>query len=213
MLQGRNGDPDIFPVCIESDIYQVIFSLYGFIAGKTDAKGPGVFRKLCYLCIYIVGTNGVHTTDCIGQFLTYDRMILAVADHKFEEFEQIAVFFKQIPVQPGNFIVLAISVVVSGLRITEFIPGQKHWRSSAAHEYCAGIADHSETKGKDIRIRSIPFHSTVPAPVVVGTIRIIPAVCFIVLFIIGIKIIKGKTIVAGKEINTGIVAGIVIIVF
>lgn len=65
--------------------------------------------------------------------------------------------------------------------------------------------------GEHFGVGGIALFSTVPAAVIVGTVGVIPAVCFVVFFIVGIKIIHGEAIVAGKEIDTGIVSCIIVI--
>ena len=82
---------------------------------------------------------------------------------------------------------------------------------SAGHQYSTGISYHAEAEGKHFGVGGIALFSTVPAAVIVGTVGVIPAVCFVVFFIVGIKIIHGEAIVAGKEIDTGIVSCIIVI--
>ena len=48
------------------------------------------------------------------------------------------------------------------------------------------------------------FGAAVPAPVVVGAVRIVPAVFFVVFLVVGIEIVQCKAVMAGKEIHTGI---------
>ena len=58
-----------------------------------------------------------------------------------------------------------------------------------AQKYGAGIADHAVTQREHIRIGGFAFLSAVPASVVVRTVGVIPAVCFIMLFVIRIQIV------------------------
>ena len=64
---------------------------------------------------------------------------LFVVDFKGEE---LLIFCKQAPVEPGNLIVLAVAVVVAILRVAEFISGEEHRRAAAAHEHGTGGPDH-----------------------------------------------------------------------
>ena len=95
--------------------------------------------------------------------------------------------------------------------VSEFITCKEHRGSAAGHQYSTGISYHAEAEGKHFGVGGIALFSTVPAAVIVGTVGVIPAVCFIVFFIVGIKIIHGEAIVAGKEIDTGIVSCIIVI--
>ena len=141
-----------------------------------------------------------------------DRMLFTECNHKFEKFKQISILFQHSPVKPGSNIVLTVAVVVAKFCIAEFISGKEHRRSAAAHQYSTGVADHTAAKCEHFRIIRVTFHATVPASVVVSTIGVVPAICLVVLFIIGIKIIKRKSVMAGKEIDTGIITGIITVI-
>ena len=104
---------------------------------------------------------------------------------------------------------MAVTVVISELRVSELIPGKKHGRSPAAHQNGTGIADHAVTEFQNLRILRLTFRAAVPAPVVVGSIGIVPAIAFVVLFIIGIEVIQREAVMTGQEIHAGIVTGIV----
>src|SRR5699024_9628403 len=148
------------------------------------------------------------SADGLGQLFADDGVFQAVMDHETEKFVQIPILFQQIPVQPGDLIILAVAVVVAVLRVPEFVAGRKHGGAPAAHEDGAGIADHAATQVQNLRIIGRSFLAAVPAAVVVGSVGIVPAVVFVVLFIISVEIVKGKPVVAGDEIYTGIVSGI-----
>ena len=128
-------------------------------------------------------------------------MIFAEMDHILEKKEDILVFFKKGPVEPGDLIVLTVRIVVAELSITKFISCKKHRGSPAAHQYSAGILDHLHAKGEDIGVICISFSAAVPAAVVVGAVCIIPSVCLIMFFIVSVKIIQCKAIMAGEEID------------
>ena len=44
--------------------------------------------------------------------------------HIAEELEHILILFQQAPVQPGDEIILTVSIVIAELGVTEFIPGK-----------------------------------------------------------------------------------------
>ena len=111
------------------------------------------------------------------------------------------IFLKKMPVDPGSFVILTVSVVISVFGVSEFVTCKEHRSSTAGHENCTGIADHAEAERKNFRVGGVTFFTTVPAAVVVGTVSIVPAVCFVVFLIVGIKIIHGEAIVAGKELT------------
>ena len=135
-------------------------------------------------------------------------MLLAESDHIAEKFKEILVLMKQIPVQPRDRIVLTIGIVISESCIAEFIAGEEHGSPPAAHEYGTGILDHPETQCKDFRIVCISLHTTVPAVVVVISVRVIPAVCFIVFLVIAVQVIERESVVAGQEVDGSIAAAV-----
>ena len=211
-VQLGNRDSHILPVGIDRHIYQIVRSGMGVVPREADGQGFGVFGNIRLICVDAVGVEGFHAADGIRQQLAYDRMHMPVPNHKFEKFKQFPVLIKETPVQPGGFVVLAIRVVVAVLGIAEFIPRQEHGRSAAAHQHGTGIADHPETEAEDFGVVGISFGAAVPAPVVVGAVRIVPAVFFVVFLVVGIEIVQCKAVMAGKEIHTGIIPGVIIVV-
>src|SRR5699024_2835122 len=103
-------------------------------------------------------------------------MLPAQSDHKPEEFQKFPVFLRIFPVQPGDFIILAVGVVVSILSVSKFIPGKKHWCPSAAHENRAGVLYHPEPQCTYFRIVGLSLFPTVPASVVITSVGIVPSV-------------------------------------
>ena len=132
-------------------------------------------------------------------------MIFAEGNHVAEKTVNVSVFLQEVPVQPGNGIVLAIGVVIPELGIAEFVSGQKHRGSTAAQEDGTGIFDQTVAELVDRGIVGFPFNATVPAAVIVSAVGIVPAIGFIVFGAVGIQIIQRKTIVAGDEIYGRIV--------
>ena len=60
-------------------------------------------------------------------------------DHPLYKIEEFPVFFQQGPIVPGDFIVLAIGVVVPPLGPGHFIPPQDHGGAEGNHEGCDEI--------------------------------------------------------------------------
>ena len=147
--------------------------------------------SLSILFAYVVNKIFVFEsrTRGIRELLVDNCVLLAECDHKFEEFKEIAVFVKHAPVEPGDPAVLTVAVVVSVFGISKFIAGEEHRCSAAAHQDGTGIADHAVTQREYIRIGGFAFLAAVPASVVVRTVGVIPAVCFIMLFVIRIQIV------------------------
>ena len=208
----RKSDRNIFPESIDRNIDQIIVSFFLIISCKAYTECTCITRNICLISIYIVCMDRIHATDRSRKLFVDDRMLFTECNHKFEKFKQIFILFQHSPVKPGSNIILTVAVVVAEFCIAEFISGKEHRCSAAAHQYSTGVADHAPAKCEHFRIIRVTFHTTVPAPVVVSTIGVVPAICLVVLFIIGIKIIKRKSVMAGKEIDTGIITGIITVI-
>ena len=156
-----------------------------------------------------MGVDRVHAAYCIRKFFTDNKMIFSVGNHKPEKFKQIFVFFQKSPVQPGNFVILTVTVVISVLGISEFVTGKEHRCSAAAQKHCAGVSYHAVSKLQNLGIVCLTLCAAVPASVVVCSVCIVPAVIFIMLFVIRIKIIQSKAVVAGQKVDTGIIACVI----
>ena len=127
-------------------------------------------------------------------------MLSSELDHMSVKIKEILVLLEKSPIQPGYFIILTVSVIVAKLCIAELIPSVDHWSSSAAHKNSYGISHHAISKFIYLRIVSFALDATVPTSVVVCSIRIVPAVVFVVLVVVGVKIIERKSVMTGKEI-------------
>ena len=55
--------------------------------------------------------------------------------------------------------------------------------------------------------------TAVPASVVIRTVCIVPAVSFVMFLVVRIQVVECETIVAGEEVNAGIISGIISTVF
>ena len=57
------------------------------------------------------------------------RMILSERNHVLEETKNVLIRLELTPVQPSNFVILVIGIVVAKLRVQELVPGPKHRRT------------------------------------------------------------------------------------
>ena len=91
----------------------------------------GISRNGHISCIDIVSVDVLHAADSVWKLAGDNRVIFSELDHIFEKFKKIMIFLQKVPVDPGNFIILAVSVVISTFGISEFITCKEH-RCSAA---------------------------------------------------------------------------------
>ena len=151
---------------------------------------------VCSACDHIGQAAG-----CGFQWTADHGMFFPESDHVLVEPEKIPVETHIIPVQPGYVVVLTVTIVIPVLGVSEFVTGQDHRRAAAAHQDRDGIAHHLEAKVLDHGIVCRTLHPAVPAAVVIGTVCIVPAVCLIVLMIVGEKVVEGKAVMAGDKID------------
>ena len=148
----RKCNRHIFPVCIDDNVDQIVSTFALVIACKTYSEGVCVSWNRHILCINVVGVDIFHTAHCIWKLTGDNRMIFSELDHKFEKFEKIMIFLKKMPVDPGSFVILTVSVVISVFGVSEFVTCKEHRSSTAGHENCTGIADHAEAERKNFRV-------------------------------------------------------------
>ena len=142
VLQPRECDCNILPVAVDRHVDNIIASVCAVISGEADAESMCIARNIDFVCVGVVRVDRIHATDGIRQLFADDRVAFAEPDHGLEKGEELLIFCKQTPVEPGNLIVLAVAVVVAILRVAEFIAGEEHRRAAAAHEHGTGVPDH-----------------------------------------------------------------------
>ena len=128
-------------------------------------------------------------------------MFLSKSYHPGNEVKEPGIPLQIAPVKPGDFIILTVGIIISILRISKFISGQKHGGPAAAKQHSKCIPAHFFPEGKNIRILCKAFCSAVPAIIGIGTVRIVPAVGFVMLLVVGVQIVKGKAVMAGDKIH------------
>src|SRR6266478_932443 len=130
-------------------------------------------------------------------------MIFPEGNHPLEEPENVLVGSELTPIQPSNFVILVIGIVVAKLGIQELVPSPKHRRTVRQEEETAEIlyllaAQRADSRGDSL----IPFLSTIPTVVRISAVLIIISVLPIVLAVIRDKIDKREAVVGGYIIHT-----------
>jgi hypothetical protein len=113
----------------------------------------------------------------------------------------IRVVLKQRPIEPVHFVVLAVSVVVSVLRPSDFIAHQDHGKAQREQRDRHEILNLAISESLNFRIRRRPLDTAVPAPIVICAITVILAVSFVMLVIVGDEIVKRKPVMTGYEVH------------
>src|SRR5208337_5207987 len=96
---------------------------------QTKRQAPGIWRQV---------NRGSHTVP--GNVLapepaaTQRRMRLPELNHGFKEPEYVLIRLEPAPIQPADFVVLVVRIVVSELCVQELVTSPKHRDAVREHE-------------------------------------------------------------------------------
>ena len=118
---------------------------------------------------------------------------------------QIALPRGQIPIHPGQLVVLAIGVVVAFLSSPKFVAGGDHGGSGGEDERPQEVAHGLAPLCFDGAGRiGRAFESEVPGEVVCGPVAIVLAVGLVVLGVVGDEVVQRESVVGRYEIDRGV---------
>ena len=117
-------------------------------------------------------------------------MSLAQIDHALNERQQIAIFRLQIPIQPADFVVLAVGIVVSHLGMADGIPRIHHGHALRKQKRCQQIPFLLGTQSLNIGIVGGSLGPAIPAAIIVVAVAIVFAVGFVVFFVVADQILQ-----------------------
>src|SRR5436305_7934736 len=99
-----------------------------------------------------------------------------------------------IPGEPIQLVVLAISVVVSVLGASPFVPGKKHWNALRKKERGQKIPTLPRPQLVDLRVVGRTFGAAIPRVIIVVSVVVIFAVRFVVLVIVADQVVEGEPV-------------------
>src|SRR6185437_2964401 len=100
------------------------------------------------------------------------------------ELEKAGMLDCGVPVDPGDLVVLAVTVVVAALGAPEFVAGEQHRNALAEKERDEEVPHLPVAQGRDPRILRRALSAAIPRPVVVGAVSVLLAVGFVVLAVV-----------------------------
>ncbi len=106
------------------------------------------------------------------------------------------------PVKPGQLVVLAVGIVVAGLRTTEFIAPLQHRHALCQEKGGQQRTLQAVTPLQYNRILGFAFFTAIRGEVVPMTVAVVLAIEFIMLVLITDEVAQGKTIMGGNEIDS-----------
>ena len=118
--------------------------------------------------------------------------------------ESSAPLVVEVPVQPGELVVLAVGVVVAVLRVAELVAGQQHRHALREEQRGDEVALLPLAQRDDVRVVGRPFGAAVPAVVVVGAVAVVLAVGLVVLVVVADQVVQREAVVAGDEVDAGV---------
>ena len=133
-----------------------------------------------------------------------DRLCLAQPDEVTRKLQQVVLHRSQIPVEPTDFVVLAIGIVVAELSSSHLIATAEHGNSLRKHQGGNEVPLLFFPLGINRLVICRPFRSAIPAQVIVFPVDIILSVSFVVLVIVTDQIVKRESVVTGDKIDAGI---------
>src|ERR1700722_3807376 len=130
------------------------------------------------------------------------RMAFAERNHTLEEAENVRIRLKLLPVQPADFVVLVVGIVITGLGVQELVSGAKHRGSVRQEQQATEILDLPPAQSHHFRRHTFdPFVSTVPTVIVVHTILVMFAIGPVILAVIRDEIIEREAIVRSYVVH------------
>src|SRR5271167_1379114 len=124
-------------------------------------------------------------------------MRLPERNHAFKETEYVLIHLELAPIQPANFVVLVIRVVVSELCVQELVTSSEHRDAVREHEEAQEVFSLFPAKCQSLRWRAlVSFVSAVPTVIRVHTVLIVMTVFPVVFLIVGNQVVESEAVVA-----------------
>ena len=194
--------PDTFPVWIHQKIHTVFFCHFVIISGKHDCRRPDLRSGKIQFPRHFTVKADLRKSKTARPCISCDRrMPFPKCRHISTKIKYILKLFFSCPVQPGNLVILTVGIIIPELSIAKLITCKEHRCPSAAKQDRKSIFHHPMAQFNNHHLISVPLCPTVPAPVIVTSIKISPSISLIMLLVIRIKIIQGKSIMAGQKIH------------
>src|SRR5262249_1631050 len=107
----------------------------------------------------------------------------------------------EIPVNPADFVVLAVGIVVSSLGAPDLVAGGKHRDAVRQKESRQKIASLAASDLQNGGIARRTLDAAVPAPILVATVAVTFSIHLVVFLVIAHKVVQSETVVTGHEIH------------
>src|SRR5271157_1110717 len=124
-------------------------------------------------------------------------MRLPERNQAFEKAEYILICLELAPIQPADFVVLVVGIVVSELCVQELVTSPEHRDAVREHEEAEKVFSLFPAKCKNFRRRAlVSFVSAVPTVIRVHTVLIVMTVFPVVFLIVRNQVVEREAVVA-----------------
>src|SRR5215470_9717709 len=123
------------------------------------------------------------------------RMRLAERNHLFEETKNVLIRLELAPVEPIDFVVLVVRIIVAELCIQELIPGPEHRNAVRQQEQTAEVLNLFPAQRENLcwRVR-VSFVATVPTVILVRAILVVMAVLPVAFLVVRNQIVEREPV-------------------
>ena len=132
------------------------------------------------------------------------RMLLAQGDEMANIVKEPLPILIQMPVEPAQFVVLAIGIVVALLGSADFIAGEQHRHALRQQQGGQQIAFLAPAQRVHLGIVGRALDAAVPAQVVVVAVAVVLAVGLVVFLVVADEIVEREAVVGGDEVDAGV---------
>ena len=119
------------------------------------------------------------------------------------ELQQVLVLLIEVPVDPGDLVVLTVGVVVASLGPAQLISVADHGHALTEQDGGQEVAGLAMTQLGDRRVVGGPFGAAVPGAVVVAAVGVALEVGLVVLLVVGDQVVHREAVVGGDEVDAG----------
>ena len=113
-----------------------------------------------------------------------DRVRQAQLDQALDELEQGLAVIVQVPVDPADFAVLAIGVVVAVLSASELVPGDDHRRALGQQQGGEEVAHLAQAQRVDLGVVGRAFDTVVPGQIVIAAVLVVFVIGLVVFVVV-----------------------------
>src|SRR4029077_19639763 len=117
-------------------------------------------------------------------------MRLPERNHAFEETKNVLIRLELAPVEPADFVVLVVGIVVAKLRVQELITGSEHRDAIRQQKQAAEVLHLFSAKRQNRRWRAlVSFVTAVPTEILVHAVLIVMTVVPVVFLVVRNQIV------------------------